>query len=163
MVEMRRIVYVADTSMWIHLVKFYPATVFPSLVQRCEGMIEDQRLVSPHAVLGEIHAGNDEVVAWADMHESAFVADSGATVERAETIQREHPSLGGSGGGRDLADPYLIALAISIREGIGGSFTPVIVTEESPRSGKKIPQTARKYGIDSCNTVGMFEREGWAF
>ena len=163
MVEMRRTVYVADTSMWIRLVKSYPATVFPSLVSQCEGMIEDQRLVSPHAVHGEIHAGNDEVVAWADRHESAFVDDTAAIVARAEMIQRDHPSLGGSSGGRDLADPYLIALAISIGKSIGGGSTPVIVTEESPRSGKKIPQIARKYDIDSCNTVGMFEREGWVF
>ena len=96
---MRRTVYVADASMWIRLVKSYPAIVFPSLVSRCEGMIEDQRLVSPRAVLGETHAGSDEVVAWADMHESALVDDTGATVARAEMVQRDHPSLGGSGGG----------------------------------------------------------------
>lgn len=160
---MQRPVYVADTSMWIRLVKSYPATVFPSLARRCDALIKDQRLVSPRTVLDEISAGNDEVVAWAGRHESVFVDDTGATVARMGEIQADHPSLGGSGDGPDRADPYLIALALSIGESNDEGPVPVIVTEESPRGGEKIPQVARKYGVDTCNTVGMFEREEWSF
>ena len=69
---MGRIVYVADTSMWINHVKFYPATVSPSLVQRCKAMIRDRRLLPPLPVLDEICRGSDEVVTWADKHKAFF-------------------------------------------------------------------------------------------
>ena len=123
-------------------------------------------MISPRPVLDEIREGNDEVVEWADVHESAFMGSSGATVDGAEEIMRDHPSLGGSVDEypqRDRADPHLIALARSIRKGVGGGPTAVIVTEENPRGGNKIPQVAEKYGIKSCNVVGMFKREKWTF
>ena len=160
---MPRPVYIADTSMWITLVKFYPASVFPSLVQQSEAMIKDRRILSPLQVLDEIRRGNDEVVTWADEHKSAFRPNTSATVAHATKIARKYPFLGGSGGGHDRADPYLIALALSIKEDIDGMSLPVIVTEENQTSGKKIPQVAQAYDVESCGTVGMFEMEGWAF
>lgn len=150
---MPRPVYIADTSMWITLVKFYPASVFPSLVRRSEAMIKDRRILSPRQVLDEIRRGNDEVIAWADEHKSAFLPDTGATAAHATKIAHKHPFLGGSSGGHDRADPYLIALALTIKEGIDGMPLPVIVTEENQTSGKKIPRVAQKYNVESCSTV----------
>lgn len=160
---MPRPVYIADTSTWITLVRFYPASVFPSLVRRFGAVIKDRRILSPLQVLDEIRRGNDEVVAWADEHKSAFRSNTSATVAHATKIARKYPFLGGSGGGHDRADPYLIALALSIKEDIDGMSLPVIVTEENPTSGKKIPQVDQAYDVESCSTVGMFEMEGWAF
>lgn len=161
---MQRSVYVVDTSAWIRLAKVYPAVVFPSLGHRCEELILDQRMVSPRPVLDEIRRGNDELVVWANDHRNVFVADTDATDARATRIAHDHPSLGGRKSGHDRADPYLIALAVSIREGVdGGGTTPVIVTEESQRNDIRIPRIARKYGVDSCSTLSMFKREGWAF
>ena len=156
-------VYVVDTSTWIHLDKVYPASVFPSLARRCEEMIRGRRMLSHRTVLDEIRMGNDELVMWADQHRRAFVARTGATDARAAGIARDHPSLGGYKSGHDRADPYLIALALSIREGIDGGPVPVIVTEESQGRDKRIPRVAGAYGIDSCSTLDMFRREGWAF
>ena len=160
---MGRIVYVADTSMWINYVKFYPATVFPSLVQRCEAMIKDQRLLSPLPVLDEICRGSDEVVVWADKHKRVFVPKDDAIVARVAEITHKYPYLTGSSDGHNRADPYLIALALSIKNGVDNDSLPVIVTEENRESDIKIPKTADKCGVESCSTVGMFEREGWAF
>lgn len=92
--------------------------------------------------------GIDELVMWADKHRSAFVPRTGATDARAAGVARDHPSLGGRRSGRDRADPYLIALALSIREGIDGGPAPVIVTEESQVREIRIPHIAREYGID---------------
>ena len=69
---MGRIVYVADTGMWINCVKFYPAAVFPSLVQHRGAVIKDRRRFPPLSVLDEMWRGSDEVVAWADEHKSVF-------------------------------------------------------------------------------------------
>lgn len=160
---MGRTVYVADTSMWINYVKFYPVTVFSSLVQRCEAMIKDRRLLSPPLVLDEICRGSDEVVAWADEHKSVFLPMDDATVARATEITHNYPYLTGSGDGHSRADPYLIALALSIKNGVDNDSFPIIVTEENQESDIKIPKTADKCGVESCNTVGMFEREGWTF
>ena len=128
--------------MWIRLVKSYPTTVFPSLARRCDAMIKDQRLVSPRTVLDEINAGNDEVVAWAGRHESVFVYDTGATVARVGEIQADHPSLGGSGDGPDRADPYLIALALSIGE--SGVEGPVPVSDGGEPEGRRKDPPSRK-------------------
>ena len=121
-------------------------------------------MLSHRTVLDEIRMGNDELVMWANKHRSVFVAHTGATDARAAGIARDHPSLGGRKSGHDRADPYLIALALSIGKGIDGSSpVPVIVTEESQGRGIRIPRVARGYGIDSCGTLDMFRREGWAF
>lgn len=160
---MQRTVYVVDTSTWIHMVKLYPDDVFPSLVRRCEDLIRDRRVRSPRTVLDEIKAGNDAVVAWANEHIKAFVPNTDSIITHMENILHDYPFLGGSADNPSRADPNLIALALSIGEGVDGGTTPVIVTEERQDSSKKIPHVAREYGIDSCNTLAMFRREGWAF
>ena len=92
-----------------------------------------------------------------------FLPTDDATVARAAEITRKYPYLTGSGDGHGRADPYLIALALSIKHGVDTDSPPVIVTEENQESDIKIPKTADKCGVESCSTVGMFEREGWAF
>lgn len=149
--------------MWIHMVKFYPPIVFPNLVKRCEGMINERQIISPRLVLDEIRRGNDEVVEWANKHRDVFVSNSDVTVAHAANIAHDHPFLVSDGGGHDRADPYLIALALSIKGDISGDFLPLIVTEENQAGSKKIPQIAKKHEIEACNTVSMFEREGWKF
>lgn len=111
-----------------------------------------------------MYRGSDGVVAWDDEHKSVFFLPTGdATVARAAEITRKHPHLAGSGDGHSRAGPYLIALALSIKNGVDNDSLPVIVTEENQESGIKIPKTADKCGVESCSTVGMFERGGWAF
>ena len=160
---MQRTVYVVDTSTWIRMVKLYPNDVFPGLARRCEELIRDRRMLSPNTVLDEIEAGNDAVVAWANDHIKAFVPNTGPTITRMENILHDYPFLGGSADNPSRADSNLIALALSIGEGVDDGAIPVIVTEERQDSGKKIPHVARECGIDSCSTLGMFRREGWAF
>ena len=137
--------------------------MFPSLVQRRGAVIKDRRLLSPPLVLDEMWRGSDEVVAWADEHKSVFVPKDDAIVARAAEITHNYPHLAGSGDGHSRADPYLIALALSIKNGVDNDSLPIIVTEENQESDIKIPKTADKCGVESCNTVGMFEREGWTF
>ena len=160
---MQRTVYVVDTSAWIRMVELCPDDVFQSLVHRCEELIRDKRMLSPHTVLDEIQAGNDAVVVWANEHKEAFVPNTGPIITRMENIVHDYPFLGGSADNPSRADPNLIALALSNEEGVDGEATPVIVTEERQDSGKKIPHVARECGIDSCSTLAMFRREGWAF
>ena len=118
---------------------------------------------SPRTVLDEIQAGNDAVVAWANERKEAFVPNTGPIITRMENILHDYPFLGGSADNPSRADPSLIALALSVGEGVDGGTTPVIVTEERQGGGKKIPHVARECGIDSCSTLAMFRREGRAF
>lgn len=95
--------------------------------------------------------------------QGVFLPNDDATVARATEITHRYPHLTGSGDRHSCADPYLIALALSIKNGVDDDSLPIIVTEENRASGTKIPKTADKCGVESCSTVGMFEREGWTF
>lgn len=155
--------YIVDTSTWIAWIKHYPRPIFPTLVDRHEKLIKDGRIVSPAPVFDEICRGNDEVVQWARRHRGLFVPRDDRMVGKAAMILADHPYLGRGRGRRESADPYLIALALLSCDLLGGSFRPVIVSEENKTSGIKIPLVAKHYNIDTYNTFEMFSKEDWIF
>ena len=162
--EMGRIVCVADTGMWVNYVKFYPAAVFPSLVQRRGAVIKDRRLFPPLSVLDEICRGSDEVVAWPDEHKSVFFFAHGRRNRCTRCRDNTHVSASCRFWRRAQPRRSVPDRAGTFHQnGVDNDSLPIIVTEENRESDIKIPKTADKCGVESCSTVGMFERGGWAF
>lgn len=74
------------------------------------------------------------------------------------TLLEDHPKLMGAGGGRNAADPFVIALAI-VNAG-------VVVTEET-RSGNstkpRIPDVCAALSVPCVYLIGFVRLQGWSY
>ena len=70
-----------------------------------------------------------------------------------------HPKLTGTGGGRNHADPFVIALAMTYEDG-------VVVTEETLTGNivkPRIPDVCDAMNIRRLNLIGFVTEQGWSF
>ena len=120
------------------------------------------RLKAPYQVRAEIAKGRDaELTEWCKQNKILFV-NSKYMIPLAADVVRRHPRLVKPHKSGEEADPFLIALALILRNNID---TPevVIVTQESARSEIKIPRVAREYGFESIKLLDLIRRERWRF
>ena len=154
-------IYVVDTSEWINPYRRYPEEVFPSLWKHVELLISDKRISSPREVLDEVKRGQDGLVDWLKMRRSMF-RDTGDLIGKANAIIKEHPRLVNPNATHEIADPYVIALAMWYRDHTV-DLSPIIVTDENLHRISGIPYAARANGIQTCKLMEMIQREGWTF
>ncbi len=153
--------YVVDTSEWINLDKKYPSEIFPSLWNRIEDLISKEKIVSPNTVRDEIKQGHDGLEAWIRQHPKAFHSTD-KLITQVQKILKDHQDLIKPDAHYESADPYIIALAISIKNNLDGR-SPIIVTDENAQRPSRIPYVSRIYGVSTCKLLGMFQREEWNF
>ena len=155
------VIYVVDTSEWINLYRLYPKEIFPSLWENIGRLISEERISSPKEVLEEVKYGQDGLTEWFKTQQNIF-HDTNDLIGKVRRIIEEHRELVNPNAPRESADPYLIALAMWHRDNTVG-LPPTIVTAENPHRESSIPYVARAYGIQTCNRVEMFQKEGWTF
>jgi hypothetical protein len=151
--------YSFDTSAFINgrRDQFKP-TVFRTLWQRIEEQIAAGSIRSPDPVRDEIGRREDEVHAWVKERPELFVPLE-EDIQRATThVLSAAPKLVGVGGGRNMADPFVVALAMA-RDG-------TVVTDET-RSGRlekpRIPDACEALGLRWLTLMGYIEEQGWTF
>ena len=154
-------VYIIDTSELINLDRHYPKDVFPKLWRNAENLISEGRILAPETVLDEIKRGHDGLSDWCKKHRKMF-RKTNALLDQVRKIIGKHPQLVKHNLIHDVADPHIIALAVSHKNNLLG-LIPIIVTAESVRKESHIPHVARDYGIETCRLMEMFKREGWKF
>lgn len=154
-------VYVVDTNVYMDWqARFYPTDVFFSLIARIDGLISENRFVSPELVHEELDAvGTGELSKWADQRRPIWVPSS-EILSGALSIQSRFPGLLDPKAEYEEADAYVIALALQ-RDGI-------VVTSETPASEKRkpkrefyVPDVCRELGIPCINLLGLMRKEGW--
>lgn len=109
-------------------------------------------------VLNELAKREDAVHGWAKSQPDLFLPLASDVQRAAREVLQAHPKLVGTGGGRNSADPFVIALA----RAHGG----VVVTEET-QSGNinkpRIPDVCNAMGVPWLNLVRFVQQQAWTF
>jgi hypothetical protein len=163
-------IYCVDASALFDLKKFWAPTTFPGVWRNFEGLIADQRIVAPRAVLDEIEHGDDELLVWARVHKMIFEPDTEELFIKTREVLSRFDVVDHRKEYED-ADPYVVALAILKNEGVGqmtlgesGSECIVVTSERRNPAGKPhIPDACEGFGITCTDCRGLFQLEGWKF
>ncbi len=83
-------------------------------------------------------------------------------IQFAQEIIQKHPKLINPYSTRETADPFIIALARSLKSNVTNS-KPILVTDENDTRVDGIPYVSRTYDIESVKLTGMFKSEKWTF
>lgn len=151
--------YSMDTSALVDgMGRYYRPSVFQSLWQRMDRLIEEGRLFATEEVEIEIERKADHLSEWCRDRKGMFVEVDAAIQPVVSEILLAHGRLVKALSNRSAADPFVIALA-KVR---GAS----VVTSERPSGSldkPKIPDVCEAMGIPCLSMMEMMEAEGWNF
>jgi len=159
--------YVIDTSSLIDLNYRYPVDVFPGIWKNLEKLIANELLLSPKEVLKEIK--DESLKEWTKKQKKLFRELDELQVQIVQEILKKYPSLAKPDKDGPQADPFVIALAVSLEKDPQKTLIKtikkrIIVTEERLKGSKeKIPFVCKDYDIDCINVIELFRTEGWKF
>jgi len=110
-------VYSIDTSALIHgWVRAYPISVpmFQPVWEKLDELIESGRLRASAEVLTEIKKQDDDLAIWCDARPDLFVEIADDPIqEQVASLLTKYPRLVDTRKGRDGADPFVIAYAMT--------------------------------------------------
>lgn len=152
--------YVADTSSPIGLNPACPIKKRRDVWDGIEALASSGRITAPYGAYKEIDPRNADLHSWAKSHMEVFAVQGQEVAKLAQKIAANNRSLPSHDRSKPNADPYVIALA-KLQQGRLAGRRQVIVTEERDKPGR-IPDVARRYGIECINLEGMIREEGWA-
>ena len=135
-----------------------PPGTFVTLWTNIELMITAGDIRCVDEVRNELAKREDVIHAWARSQPDLFVPLAADVQLAARDVLSAHPRLVGVGGGRNTADPFVIALARA-RKG-------VVVTEETLSgniSKPRIPDVCDAMGVPWLNLVRFIQQQGWTF
>ncbi len=152
-------VFCIDSCALIEAWHRYPITHFDDLWAGLESLIEQQRLIAPDEVSAELKVGDDDLFEWAKRQAGLFVPVDDAQQRTMSELASRFPSFVNQPARRNLADPWVIALARCRKA--------AVVTEESGRRTgpgvPRIPEVCRHYGLQFTRFIGIIKMEGWNF
>lgn len=156
-------VYIFDSSPFIVLFRhFYPSR-FPSLWEKFESMIEDEKIISVREVANEINSyGNeDRLIEWARNHKELFLKPNREEllfvteifkVEHFQTLIRKKERL----QGKPVADPFIISKAKILK-------CTVVTQEQWKENSAKLPNVCEYFEIECIDLENFMENEDWTF
>ncbi|MCP4107393.1 MAG: DUF4411 family protein [Desulfobacteraceae bacterium] len=155
--------YIFDSSPLIILFRhFYPRR-FPSLWERFESMIEENKIISVREVFNEINSyGNeDRLIEWARNHKEIFLKPNRDElllvteifkVEHFQSLIRKKERL----QGKPVADPFIIGKA-KILNGT------VVTQEQWKENSAKLPNVCERFEVECIDLETFMEKENWVF
>lgn len=150
-------VYCIDTSSLIAAwQERYPIEVFPTLWDKLDELIENDRLFAPVEVLIEMKKRSDELHAWLKDRKEMFLELEDAVQIEAAQILAQFPRLVGERKLRTSADPFVIALAR-----VKGWQ---LVTDEKPTANlnrPNIPDVCTQIGMTTIDMLKLIRAERW--
>ncbi len=109
-------------------------------------------------VRSELARRDDAIHDWAKSQTDLFVPLTADVQLAAREVLGAHPRLVGTGGGRNSADPFVIALA--------RARDSVVVTEELLAGNierPRIPDVCEAMGVRWLNLVRFVQEQSWTF
>lgn len=158
-------IYVIDTSSLIELNQWYPSSNFPSFWQKVETLIEAGRLKAPIQVLNEIKRKDDDISKWCnDMRNKLFVNDNEEIRRIANNILENNPRLLNpyKPNKDECADPYVVALAIYLKQYTIQQPEIVVITEDYRRNCS-LSNVCKEKGINPIRLSELAREESWKF
>ncbi|HVC94501.1 MAG TPA: DUF4411 family protein [Pirellulales bacterium] len=150
-----------DTSSLVNLHQWQPARRHPKPWRRLASLVDDDRLMAPRAVLGELGGRVDVLLTWARGHKAMFKRDTPEIVRRVKSIVRRFPELVDANAAEGNADPFVVALALeesTLHERV------IVVTDEKYAPGRpRIPHACQAYDLRYLTVHQLFLFEGWPF
>ena len=153
--------YVMDTSALIDMADSYPESAFRGVWDGLGRLARDKRALAPVQVSEEVHRP-EFLRQWCDENEVMFITSTRNVWDLARRVTKEFPKLVDSDTPGSQADPFIVALAVTLKSSLSGD-EPIIITHEDPHKLNKIPSIAKTFGVESDRMTGIFEREGWKF
>ena len=167
------VLFIVDTSTISQIFKsFYPRQ-FPSFWERFDHWVSDGRAISVRSVRSELErtlAEPSGAVSHIEHLSPDFFAEPGDSEQSLVKLMTDNPHLSAAANrwrskveqGREDADPYLIAKAMTLR---ALDVVTVVITEESQDLTKidRIPAVCGHFGVPCMNLQQLMEREGWQF
>ena len=151
--------YVLDTSALVGAwSRTYPRDVLPGLWDNLDALARSGHLLMPEEVLTELKAQEDDLYEWVEARADCLVVPTTrALMIEAKAIVNDYPRLTMIGTGRNMADPFVIALAAV-------NACPV-VTEERGGSlnSPRIPFICGARQVTCLAMLGVIRAEGWTF
>jgi len=154
-------IYVFDTSPLITLFTYYYKSRFPTLWEKFDKILSEQKIVSTRENLREIETQNQDLYNWANDHIELFeipTADEALFIRQIYNNKHfqhnlEHQKLLYGG---NIADPFVIAKA----KAISGT---VVTNEQFKPNAAKIPNICNHFNISCINLEEFMEQENWTF
>jgi hypothetical protein len=113
---MAALIYSVDSSALIHAWRrIYRPKNFGFVWEGFDILIEEGRFKASIEVYNELQKKDDELFAWCkERKEAMFVEIDDKTQAAVAQIMRDHPKLVDTTKGRSGADPFVIALAVTV-------------------------------------------------
>ena len=157
-----QVIYSLDTSALIAAFhERYPIENFPSLWREIEALIKNGQLKMSQIVFDEAMR-DTEIKQWCDENQlkpDFQMAIDESVQEQVSEVLSEFPRLVDNRTGKSGADPWVIALGLTIEN-------CVVVTEENPTHSEnrpKIPDVCTHFNLQCIKIVELIERENWVF
>jgi hypothetical protein len=157
--------YSIDACSLINLHHVYPQSRFPGLWEKIAAVCGDSQLFLCQQARDELH--DIGLVVFIDRHISpVHLADFEAHLAGLMSFLDENEiQLTKTSARKTEADPFVIALALKLderdpaRPEISGQAagSAVVVTDESPRSNRKIPAVCSSLNLHCANLLDFFE------
>lgn len=150
--------YVIDTSALINLWRVhYSPDIFQTLWKKdLEKIIHEKLLIAPREVFNELQPRDDDLWKWARNHKDMFIGLDEEQVLLVRNIEKKYPELIDSKKTTAVADPFVIALAIS--------KDWAVITSEMSNPGKpRIPDVCREYNIKCIGIMEFLREMGWKY
>lgn len=145
--------YSIDTSALLDAaVRWYPQNVFPSVWGFLDGMVDDGGLVAVEELLRELQRRDDAIHEWVKARKARMLVTLEDDIQLAVMeVLSEFPKLVDQRPSKNLADPFVIALAkarglVVVSGELGG-------TRERP----KIPVVCDHFGIRCLTLPQVFQ------
>lgn len=150
--------YLFDSDILINSNRYVPRKRFGSFWDKIEEYIESDEIGILKIVRNEIEKGTDDLYNWLSRFPATKFINEKAEEEVlliVKDIVNKYPDLVNPLNTGDQADPYLVAYA-KVRN-------LSVITYESPRSPKKIPEICKTMGVNCMNLEEFLEKENLSF
>lgn len=151
--------YSIDTSSLIEgWHRRYPMDVFPGLWDALSGLIDDGSLRAAEEVGREIEKKDDDLCKWLKARPALLIAIDEPTQFAMRQVVGANPRIVGQMRGRNVADPWVIALAIA--------YGLTVVTNERAAGTPerpRIPDVCTSLGVSCINMLEFIRSQGWRF
>ena len=146
-------VYCLDTNVLIQgWNEYYRMSIAPKYWDNLSRLSERKKLFCTMEVKREIERTDDGLKEWAKDHPHLFMEIDSEVQKHIRSIMKEYPTLVSVCKRRSVADPWVIAHAMSMQA--------TVVTKEEPpakRTKIKIPHVCDALGVTWINDFGMVE------